>query len=174
MLPKSQLTSHSRMSGSWWVTTPLLLSGSLCPFLYSSSVCSCHFMLMSSASVTSLPFLSFIVLICAWNIPLVSLIFLKKSLVFPILLFSSVFCIVHLWRLSHLSLLFFGTLHSVGYILPFLFCLSFLFFSQLFVSLPQTSILPCCISFSWGWFCSPPPVQCYEPSSIVLQALYQI
>ena len=40
---------------------------------------------MSSASVRSIPFLSFIALIFAWNIPLVSLIFLKRSLVFPIL-----------------------------------------------------------------------------------------
>ena len=29
MLPKAHLTSHSRMSGSRWVTTPLWLSGSL-------------------------------------------------------------------------------------------------------------------------------------------------
>ena len=35
-------------------------------------------------------FLSFIVPIFAWNVPLVSLIFLKRSLVFPILLFSSI------------------------------------------------------------------------------------
>ena len=28
MLPKSHLTSHSRMSGSWWVITPSWLSGS--------------------------------------------------------------------------------------------------------------------------------------------------
>ena len=32
MLPKAHLTSHSRMFGSRWVTTPLLLSGSLRPF----------------------------------------------------------------------------------------------------------------------------------------------
>ena len=38
----------------------------------------------------SIPFLSFIEPIFAWNVPLVSLIFLKRSLVFPILLFSSV------------------------------------------------------------------------------------
>ena len=38
----------------------------------------------------SLLFLSFIELIFAWNVPLVSLIFLKKSQVFPILLFFSV------------------------------------------------------------------------------------
>ena len=38
----------------------------------------------------SLPFLSFIEPIFAWNIPLVSLVFLKRSLVFPILLFSSI------------------------------------------------------------------------------------
>ena len=51
---------------------------------------SCHFFLISFASVRSIPFLSFIVPILAWNIPLVSLIFLKRSLIFPILLFSSV------------------------------------------------------------------------------------
>ena len=40
MLPKAHLTPHSRMSGSrWlWVITPLWLSGSLRPFLCSSSV----------------------------------------------------------------------------------------------------------------------------------------
>ena len=59
-------------------------------FLYSSSVCSYHLFLISSASVNSIPFLSFIEPIFAWNIPLVSLIFLKRSLVFPILLFSSI------------------------------------------------------------------------------------
>ena len=59
-------------------------------FLYSSSVYSCHLFLISSASVRSRPFLSFIEPIFAWNVPLVSLIFLKRSLVFPILLFSSI------------------------------------------------------------------------------------
>ena len=43
----------------------------------------------SSASVRSILLLSSIVPIFAWNVPLVSLIFLKRSLVFPILLFSS-------------------------------------------------------------------------------------
>ena len=38
MLPKAHLTSHSRMSGSRWVTTPSWLSGSLRPLLYSSCV----------------------------------------------------------------------------------------------------------------------------------------
>ena len=57
---------------------------------YSSSVYSYHLFLISSASVRSLQFLSFIEPTFAWNVPLVSLIFLKKSLVFPMLLFSSV------------------------------------------------------------------------------------
>ena len=60
MLSKAHLTSHSRMSGSRWVTTPLWLSGSWRSFLYSSSVYSCHLFLISFASVRSLPFLSFI------------------------------------------------------------------------------------------------------------------
>ena len=59
-------------------------------FLYGSSVYSCHLFLTSSASVRSIPFLSFIVLIFAWNVTLVSLIFLKRSIVISILLFSSI------------------------------------------------------------------------------------
>ena len=46
-------------------------------FLYSSSVYSCYLFLIYSASVRSLPFLSFIESIFAWNIPLVSLNFLE-------------------------------------------------------------------------------------------------
>ena len=66
----------------------------------------------------------------AWNIPLVSLIFLKRSLVFPILLFSSISFTDHLGRVSYLSLLVFGTLYSDGYIFPF----SPLFFTSLIFS----------------------------------------
>jgi len=86
MLPKAHLISHS---GSRWLTMPLWLSGSLRSFLYSFSVCSYH-LLISSASVSSIPFLSFIVPKFAWNVPLVPLSFLKRSLVFSILLFSSI------------------------------------------------------------------------------------
>ena len=131
----------------------------------------CHLFLVSSASVRSIPFLYFILAIFAWYVPLVSLIFLKRSRFSPRLLFSSISLLDHLGRLSYLCLLFFGTLHSDGCIFPFLLWLSLLFFSQLFVRPPQTTILHCCISFSWRCFWSPPPVQCYEPPSIVLQAL---
>ena len=140
MLPKAHLTSHSRMSGSKWVITPSWLSGLLRPFLY-SFVNSYHLFLISSASVMSILFLSFVVPIFAWNVPFVSLIFLKRSLVFPSLSFSFL-CIDPWRRLSYLSLLFFGTLHSHGYIFPFLLYLSHLFFSQLFVRPPQTTIFP--------------------------------
>ena len=90
MFPKAHSTLHSRMSGSRWVITPSWLSGSCRCFLYSSSVYSCHLFLISSASVKSIPFVLFIVPIFAWNVPLVSLIFLKRSLVFAILLVSSI------------------------------------------------------------------------------------
>ena len=138
MLPNTHLTSNSRMSGSRWVTTLSWLSRSWRPFLYSSSVYSYHLILISYVSVRSLPFLSFIVSIFAWNVPLVSLIFLKRSLVFPIVLFPLFLCIVHLrrkWTMHVISplLLFFGTQHSVGYIFSFLLCLALLFFSQLFL-----------------------------------------
>ena len=60
MLSMAHLTSHSRMSGSRWVITPSWLSWSWRSFLYSSFVYSCHLFLISSASVRSIPFLSFI------------------------------------------------------------------------------------------------------------------
>ena len=129
MLPKAQLTSLSRMSSSRWMTIPSWLSGSLRSFLFSSSVYSCY-LLVSAASVRSLLSLSFIVPIFTWNIPLISPIFLKRSLIFPIPLFYSVSLHVHWRRPSYLSLLFSGTLHSVGCIFPFLLSLSFLFFPQ--------------------------------------------
>ena len=71
MLPKGHLTSHSSqtLSGCRWVITPSWLSQSLRSLLYSTSVYSCHLFLISSASVRSIPFLSFIEPIFAWNIP---------------------------------------------------------------------------------------------------------
>ena len=95
MLPKVHLTLHSRMSGSRWVNT---LSGSLRP-LYSSFVCCCH-LLISLASVRSLPFLSFIVPVFAWNVLLVSPVFLKRSLVDLSNCFLLFLCIVYLRRIS--------------------------------------------------------------------------
>ena len=95
MLSKAHLTSHSKMSASRLVITSSWLSGSWRSFFfYSSSMCSCHLFLISSASVRSIPFLSFIKPIFAWDVPLVSLIFLKRSLVFLILLFSSFFALI--------------------------------------------------------------------------------
>ena len=149
MLPKAHLTSHSRMSGSNLVTTRPWLSGLLRSFLYSSSVYTCHLFYISSASLRSVLFLSFSVPIFAWNVPLVSLIFLKRSLIFPILLFSSISLHCSLKKAFYTSLLFFGTLHSVWYIFPFLLCL-LLLFSPLFIRPPQTTILPSCISLSLG------------------------
>ena len=50
-----------------------------------------HLFLISSVSARSLPFLSFIVPILGQSVPLISPIFLKRSLVFPLLFFSSSF-----------------------------------------------------------------------------------
>ena len=59
-----------------------------------NSVYSCHLFLISSASVRSLPFLSFIEPIFAWNVPLVSLIFLKTSLVSHSIFFLCFFALI--------------------------------------------------------------------------------
>ena len=82
MLSKAHLTSHSRMSGLGEWSHHRDYPGREDIFLYSSSVYSCHLFLISFASVRSIPFLSLIVPIFAWNFPWVSLIFLKRSLVF--------------------------------------------------------------------------------------------
>ena len=110
MLLKPNLTSHSRTSGSRFVITPWWLSGSWRSFL-DSSVYSCYSFLISSASVRFIPFVLFCAHLCmkcslqfssvaqscpTLCDPLVSLIFLKRSLVFPILLFS---CISLHWSL---------------------------------------------------------------------------
>ena len=140
MLPKAHLTSHSRMSGSRWVITPSWLSGPWRSFLYSSYLYSCHLFLISSASVRSIPFLSFMEPIFTWNVPLVSLISLNRSLVFPILLFSSISLHWSLRKafLSLPAVLWHSALKSVY--LSFLLCFSLLFFSQLFVRPLQKAI----------------------------------
>ena len=133
MIHKGHLTSHSRMSASRWVViTPLLLSGSLIYFSYSSSVYSYHLFLVSSASVGSIPFLSCIVSIFARNIPFVFLIFLKKFLVFLILSFGSISLP---WSLNKAFLSFLDILqilHSDWYVFFFFFShLPFTFLSYL-------------------------------------------
>ena len=110
---------------------------------------SCHFFLIASAHVRS-----FIVPVFAWNVTLVSLIFLKRSLVFPILLFFSIS--LH-WSLRKAFFSLLAILWNSAFkwvylsFSPFLLCFLLLFFSQLFLRPPQTAVLLFCISFSWGW-----------------------
>ena len=141
MLPKAHLTSHSRMCGSRWVITPLWSSGSWRSFLYSCFY-SWHLLLISSASVRSIPFLSFIEPIFAWNVPLVCLSFLKRSLVFPILLFSSLS--LH-WSLRKAFLSLLAILWNSSFRWIYLSFSSLPFASLLFSSIckpPQTTVSP--------------------------------
>jgi len=79
MLPKAHLTSHSRMSGSRWVNTIMVIQViktffvQFCVFL--PPLLNIFFFVRSI-----LLFLSFVVPNFSWNVPLVSLIFLKRSL----------------------------------------------------------------------------------------------
>ena len=133
MFPKAFLTLHSRMSGSRLVTTPLWSWRS---FLYSSSLYSCQLFVISYSSVRSMPFLSFIVPIFAWNIPLVSLIFLKKPLVFPILLFSPIS--LH-WSLKKAFLSLLAILWNSAFRWVYLSFSPLLFASLLFSAICQAS-----------------------------------
>ena len=149
----------------------MVIGGSVRPFLY-RSVYSCHLLLISSASVRSYylcPLSCPSLMKCSLGITKYSYRDLQSFpfSYFPLFFF---FFIAHLKRPSYLFLLFPGTLHSVGYIFPFLPGLS-LFFPQLFVKPPQSATLPSCISFFFGVSLVLPPVQCYEPPSIVLCTL---
>ena len=87
--------------------------------------------------------------IFAWNGPLVSLIFLKRSIVFPTPLFSSIS--LH-WSLRKAFLTLLAILWNSEFRWIYLsfFPLSYAsLLSQLLLSPPQTAILPFCISF-WG------------------------
>ena len=94
-----------------------------------------HLFLISSASTWSLPFLPFIVPTFGWNSSLMFPVFLKRSLVFPLLLFPSI--IKHCsfkkgslpllaifwdsmfnWMYLSLSPLLFASLHSSGICKP--------------------------------------------------------
>ena len=124
-----------------------------------------------SASVRSIPSLFFVGLIFVWNVPLVSPVFLKRSLVFSILLFSS---ISFHWSLRK----------AFSSLLDVLWNSAFKWVYLSSSTLPLTSLLLSSIckassddhfaflhSFSWGWSWSLPPVQCHEPPSIILQAI---
>ena len=90
MLPKAHFTLQTQVSGSGWVIIPSLLSGSLRYFLYSSSLvlppflnifCFCHF------HTVSVLYYAHLCMKCSLG----SLIFLKRFLVFPNLLLSSIY-----------------------------------------------------------------------------------
>ena len=134
-LPMAHLTSHSRRSGSRWVITPSWLSWSWRSILYSSSG-SCYLFLISSASVMSITFLSFIEPIFAWNVPLVSLISLKRSLVLPILLFS--FISLH-WSLRKAFLFLLAILCNSAFKWVYLSFSPLLFASLLFTAICKAS-----------------------------------
>ena len=133
MLSKAHLTPQSRISGPRCVITPSWLSGSWIFFLYSYSGYSSHLLLITSASVRSIPFLSFNEPIFAWNVPLLSRIFLKRCLIFSIPFFSSIF--LH-WSLRKAFLSLLAILWTCAF-----WCLYLSFSPVLFASLLFTSAL---------------------------------
>ena len=145
MLSKAHLTSHSRMSGSRWVTTPSWLSQSLRPFLYSSSVhsyqlilifCLCYILTFSVLHCAhpcmkfSLDISRFLEEICSLShsnfSQYFSELFIEKGRISPY--YSLELCI------------------QLGMPFPF----SLFFTSQLFVKPSQTTILLSCEFLFWG------------------------
>ena len=166
MLPKAHLTSHSRMSGSRWVITPSWLSGS---FLCSSSVYSRQLFLIAYASVRFTQFLCFVVPILVWNVPLEFLIFLKRSLVFSNLSFSSIS--LH-WSLRKAFLSLLTILWNSAFKWVYLSFSPLPFSSLLFIAVCKAfsdNHLAVLHFFFLGMVLI--TASCHEPPSIVLQAL---
>ena len=88
MFPKVHVTSHSRMSDSRWVTTSSWLFGSIRPFLLVllCILATSYFLLLLLDPYCFCP----LSCLSMHHVPLISPIFLKRSLIFPILLFSSI------------------------------------------------------------------------------------
>ena len=106
-------------------------------FLYSSSVYSCQLFLISSASLRSIPFLSFILPIFAWNIPLVCLIFLKRF--FPFYCFPLFLWIDHFGSLRKAFLSLLAILWNSAFKWVFFSFSPLLFTSLLFSALCKAS-----------------------------------
>ena len=122
MLPKAHLILYSTMSDSKWVISPVVI--------WVMKIFFCIVLLCILTTFLNIfcfyhvhIFLYFIVLIFTWNIPLVSRIFLKRSLVFPVLLFFFFYLFALITEEGFLiSPCYSLGLHSVGYIfspLPF-------------------------------------------------------
>ena len=128
-----------------------------------------HLFLISSASFKYFLFLSFIMPIFAWNVLLVSPVFLTRSLVFPILLFSSVSLHCSLKKALSLLPILWNSAFSWVYLslspLPFA---SLLYLAICKVSESHFAFLHLSC---WDIFWLLPPVKCYQPLSIILQAL---
>ena len=145
------------MYGSRHVITPSWLSRSLRPFLYSSSVYSCHLFLISSASVKFLLFLSFFVAhFCMKCSRGISNFFEEIS------------------SLSHsiVFLYFFALFVKEGFLISH--CYSLELSIQFGISLPFSASSNnhfAFVYFSWGWSWFLSPIQCHKLLSIVHLAL---
>ena len=95
-----------------------------------------HLFWISPASFRSILFLSFIESTFAWNVPLVSLIFLKRSPVFPILLFPSIS--LH-WSLRKAFLSLLAILWNSAFKWEYLSFSPLLFTSPLFTAICKAS-----------------------------------
>ena len=176
----NSITSTSFVCSDFLRPTWLLTAGCLAlgEWRHHSSLCHkalyCEFLCVFLPLLLNLfCFLRISVLYCVYPCMIYSLDisnFLKRSLVFPILLLFSI-SLHYLRRPAYLSFLFSGILR---WAFPFLPWLSLLFFPQLFVKSPPLTTFPSSISFSLGWFWSLPPKQCYKSLSIVVQALDKI
>ena len=99
------------------------------------------------------------VTILAWNVPLKSLIFLKRSVVFPILLFSSISLHCLLKKATYFS--WYSLEHSIQLVYLIFSPLSFtsLIFSAIFKASSENHFAFLHFFFlSWGWFWSLPPI----------------
>ena len=165
VLPKALLTSHYRISGSGWLTTQSWLSSSL-TFFCTILPCILSISSWSLLLLLGLYHLSFIVPIFEPNVPLIFLIFPKRSLVFPLQLFSPIF--------MHCSLK--KACLSLAFLWNSVFSWVYLSHSPMLFTSPLSSAICKASSdnhfafllfFFFGMVYLLPPLQFYGPPSIV-------
>ena len=129
------------------------LSQSLSRFSYSSSVHSCYLFLISSASVRSLTFLSFIVPIFQLSIPMVSPIFLKWSILFTIYYFPLILALFTYEDFIISPCYSLEVYISLGISFPFLFAVHFFYFLSCFQGLLRQPLCLLTFVFLGDGFC---------------------
>ena len=152
MLPKAHLTSHSRMSGSRWVTRSLWLPKSLRPFLYHFSVYSfSHFLIFLLCYIFTISVLYWAYLCMKYSLD-ISILLRKISSLSHSIVFFYFFAVFISEGLLISPCCSLGLCIQLGIALSFSLPFHFSSFLRYLKNPHQTTTLSSCIFFVLGGF----------------------